>query len=113
MKNPLLIAILITGIMYIIVGIYAWKLSKPMHFWAGLRVKEKDIVDIKAYNRANGLMWITYALVYILCAILVLLGHMLWGLVVLIVGSSLGLIGLMYTYVRIYEKYRVKSQNEK
>lgn len=35
------------------IGIYAWKRKKPMWFWSGSSVKESEIRDIKAYNRAN------------------------------------------------------------
>ena len=44
---------LITGF-----GIYAWNRKKPMWFWSGSSVKENEISDIRAYNHANGVMWI-------------------------------------------------------
>lgn len=44
------------------IGIYAWKRKKPMWFWSGSSVKESEIRDIKAYNRANGIMWMIYSI---------------------------------------------------
>ena len=34
-----------------------------MWFWSGSSVKENEISDIRAYNHANGVMWIVYSLV--------------------------------------------------
>ena len=36
-------------------GIYAMKRKKPMWFWSGKEVKEREIADIPAYNKANGI----------------------------------------------------------
>ena len=41
------------------VGIFAWHSKKPMWLWSGSTVKEEEITDVPAYNRANGIMWIT------------------------------------------------------
>ena len=46
----ILVSALFTGI-----GIYAWKRKKPMWFWSGSTVRESEITDIPAYNRANGI----------------------------------------------------------
>ena len=52
-------SMLITGI-----GIYAWKRKKPMWFWSETTVSENEINDIPAYNKANGIMWICYSLIF-------------------------------------------------
>ena len=41
--------------------IYAWRREKPMWFWSGSTVRESEISDISAYNKANGIMWIVYS----------------------------------------------------
>ena len=46
------------------IGIYALRCKKPMWFWAGSKVEEYEITDIPKYNRANGIMWIAYSLVF-------------------------------------------------
>ena len=33
-----------------------------MWFWSGQAVGEDEIGDVKAYNRANGIMWIVFSL---------------------------------------------------
>ena len=42
------------------VGIFAWTRKKPMWFWSGSTVKKSEITDVRAYNRANGIMWICF-----------------------------------------------------
>ena len=49
----------ITGI-----GVYAWRRKKPMWFWSGTKVRESEISDVPAYNRANAIMWICYSAVF-------------------------------------------------
>ena len=44
------VSLLFTGI-----SIYACRRKKPMWFWSGSTVKESEITDIAAYNRANGI----------------------------------------------------------
>ena len=46
------------------IGIYAWRREKPMWFWSGSTVDEKEISDIPAYNKANGIMWICYSALF-------------------------------------------------
>jgi len=52
-------SMVITGI-----GFFAWKRKKPMWFWSGSTVDESEINDVEAYNRANGMMWISFSLVF-------------------------------------------------
>ena len=51
------VSALFTGI-----GIYAMRRKKPMWFWSGTTVREEEIRDVAAYNRANGYMWIFFSL---------------------------------------------------
>ena len=39
-------------------------------FWAGSTVSSEEISDVKAYNKANGIMWICYGLTFLLIPIL-------------------------------------------
>lgn len=95
------VSALFTGI-----GIYAWKRKKPMWFWSGSTVSESAITDIPAYNRANGIMWICYSLVFWISAIMGLFEIAAAG-IVLIVGCLVGTPILVIVYGRIYKKYKV------
>ena len=43
------------SILFTALGIFAWRRKQPMWFWSGSTVSEKEISDIPAYNRANGI----------------------------------------------------------
>lgn len=52
------------GSVYVLLGIFSLNLKSPMWFWSGSKVNENEIKDIKAYNRANGIMWISFGTVF-------------------------------------------------
>ena len=59
-----LIIMIPIGILFTCLGIYAWRRKKPMWFWSGREVRETEISDIPAYNKANGLMWTAFSAVF-------------------------------------------------
>ncbi len=95
------VSALITGI-----GIYAWKRRKPMWFWSGSTVSEEEISDVPAYNRANGIMWISFSAVFWISTALGLFHQEAAG-IVLEAGCLAGVPALIFTYQKIYKKYRV------
>lgn len=94
------LASLFTGI-----GIYAWNRKKPMWFWSGSTVKEREITDVRAYNRANGIMWIAFSLIYWAGAVLSCFESKAVGPLIMI-GTLVGIVFLIVTYQKIYRKYR-------
>jgi hypothetical protein len=96
------IAALLTG-----VGIFAWRREKPMWFWAGTEIKEEDISDVPAYNRANAVMWVSYSLVFWAAAIVAMHSVAAAGVIV-IAGAVGGAIAMMLVWHRIYAKYSGK-----
>ena len=94
------VSLLITGI-----GIYAWRRKKPMWFWSGSTVKESEISDIAAYNRANGIMWLAFSLILWVSTILGAM-NMKAGGIALIAGCFIGVPILPIIYGKIYQKYR-------
>ena len=96
-------SMVITGI-----GIFAWKRKKPMWFWSGSTVDESEIADIPAYNRANGIMWIIYSLVFWAGAILGVYQIDIAGIVVA-AGCLGGIPLLVLAYTKIYNKYRIRK----
>ena len=87
------------------IGIFAWKRTAPMWFWAGSTVSEDEISDIPAYNRANGIMWIVYSLVFWFSTFACFISMNVAG-VSLGVGSLAGIPVLVVAYNRIYDRYR-------
>ena len=87
------------------IGIFAWTRKKPMWFWSGSTVKESEITDVPAYNRANGIMWICFSLIYWVAAVLGIFRVEAAG-VVIGVGTLVGIVLLIVAYKKIYNKYR-------
>jgi len=87
------------------IGIFAWTRKKPMWFWSGSTVKENEISDVPAYNRANGIMWICYSLIFWTAAVLGIFSARAAGPVIA-VGTLVGIVGLIVAYKQIYKKYR-------
>ncbi len=94
-------SMLFTGI-----GIYAWRRKKPMWFWSGTEVKESEISDVPAYNRANGIMWVVYSVVYWIAAFSAIWSYVI-ALILVIAGSVIGIPVLIIAYRKIYKKYKI------
>ncbi len=93
-------SLLFTGI-----GMYALRTKKPMWFWSGSTVRAEELTDVKAYNRANALMWLGYSLIYWASTILGFWQMTAAG-IVLVFGCVLGTPLLAVIYHKIYLKYR-------
>lgn len=91
--------------LFTIIGIYAWNRKKPMWFWAGSTVKESEITDISAYNRANGRMWIVYSLPLWVSTFLGSRNGII-ALILIVADCVIGLPLLVIVYKRIYAKYK-------
>ena len=85
-------------------GIYAWRRKKPMWFWSGSVVEEDEISDIPAYNRANGIMWLVFSLIFWSSTILGIF-NMKGAGILLFLGCVPGIIILPIVYGRIYDRY--------
>lgn len=94
------------GLLFFFIGVYAIKLETPMAFYSGVEVKPTNIKDIKKYNKENGIMWMIYSLWYFISAIVIFINGII-SMIFLILGCSLGIIILAFTYKHIYKKYKV------
>ena len=102
-----LVIMIPTSALFTGLGIFAWRRKKPMWFYSGSTVSEKEIADIPGYNRANGIMWLAFSAVFWISTVLGCCS-MAAGGIVLMVGSIIALPLLPITYSRIYKKYRRK-----
>lgn len=82
------------------IGIFAWKRKKPVHFWSGSEVKEEEISDVSAYNKANGIMWLVFSAVFWLSTFLGMFGMKIAG-IVLGIGCIAGIPLLVAAYQKI------------
>ena len=87
-----------------LIALWAYRRPDPMHFWSGSTIKPETITDIPAYNRANGIMWVIYAVVFIILGILsfysVIMAAIAMG-IVCVPGTGI----LIYAWMRIHKKY--------
>lgn len=93
------------GAIFIGIGIYSIRKKTPIHFWAGTMVKDQEISDIKAYNRENGIMWITYGSTYVLAGLIALISIAI-GAVFLAIAGVVGIVFLILGYNSIYNNYK-------
>ena len=101
----------IVGAVFIAMGIYDMnsKRAKPFGFWANAEVEA--IEDVKAYNRALGILWCVYGILFVLMGLpLLVLNEKNGGLIAIpMVGTMIISIGTMVVYsIGIEAKYRKK-----
>ena len=87
------------------IGLYARRMKTPMWFWSGVAVDPDSITDVPAYNKANGRMWMLYSLWYWVSCLVYAVSAVA-AMVILMVGSTVGAILLMFAYRRIESKYK-------
>ena len=105
MSNLYFLIIMVpTSLLFTSIGIYAWRRKKPMWFWAGDTVSEDEITDVRAYNRANGIMWLCFSLPLWIGTIVVVCHN------IILVDATVGLVLMMITYTFIRKKYK-KSEH--
>ena len=94
------------AILFYSIGIYATKLEKPMWFWSGTDVNVSEITDVASYNKENGRMWKLYSLWYFASGVAEIWNSIL-ALAFLLLGCSVGIALLVWSYQKIYNKYKV------
>lgn len=102
----------IMGVFFIVMGIYDMnsKKAKPFGFWANAEVG--PIEDVKGYNRALGMLWCVYGVLFMVIGVpLLILNEQNAGLIMIpVIGVMLISIGAMAVYtVGIEAKYRKKK----
>ena len=92
------------GLLFIGIGIFSMVRKTPMHFWSGSKVLPQQLLDVKCYNRENGIMWIVYAIPYFVTAALYFLSPTA-ATVLLLAACFAGIPLLILNYKRIWNKY--------
>ena len=100
----------IIGVLFIVMGIYDFnsKKAKTFGFWANAEVA--PIEDVKGYNRALGILWCAYGVLFTLIGLPLLDGQNSGLIIIPILGAMLISIAAMVAYVvGIEPKYRKKK----
>lgn len=87
------------GVLFIVMGIYDLnsKKAKPFGFWANAEVVH--IEDARGYNRALGILWCVYGVLFILIGLPLLDGQNSGLIIIPILGAMLISIAAMVAYV--------------
>ena len=103
----------IMGVLFIAMGIYDLnsKKAKPFGFWANAEVA--PIEDAKGYNRALGILWCVYGVLFTLIG-LPLLDEQNSGLIILSIlcAMLISIAAIVVYVVGIEPKYRKKKKME-
>jgi len=103
-----ILSVLLSSLTFVGFGVFALKKHTPIHFWAGTVVKAEEISDVKAYNKANGIMWISYGIIICLSGLLSTIWKKDEFVLAWVVFIFIGLIAMMIIYGKIKEKYKVR-----
>lgn len=95
------------ALIFVIIGISAGKMKKPMNFWSGTTVDPATVKDIPGYNLANRRMWLLFSLPFWLLGVVYFWSPLVAGLG-LTLAAILGVVWLLWYYSRIKHKYIIK-----
>lgn len=97
-------------LLFIVMGIYDFnsKKAKPFGFWANVKVA--SIEDVKGYNRALGILWMVYGVLFTLIGLPLLAGQNSPFILLSILGAMVIGIAAMIVYtIGIESKYCKKK----
>ncbi len=96
------IIFVLVALIFVVIGISAFFAKKPMGFFANAEMFE--VTDVKAYNRAVGIMWCIYGIVMIILGIPLLAGQNSPYALLTMAGVVVETIALVVVYVLVIEK---------
>ena len=94
----------ILGVAFIGLGIYVIFSKKEAAFGFWANAKTFEVTDIKAYNKALGILWIIYGVGFVLLGLPILEGANSAGIVLTILGTMFEAIVAMVIYITVIEK---------
>lgn len=111
-----ILILLLCSSIFIAIGIFALRKKEPINFWANDPdyIKHEAIVDVKAYNRKCGMIWILFGFLFFL-PILMRLYHPFpdWILGIFIIFISVvGMITMMIYYEYLHDVYTKKVNSD-
>ena len=101
---------IMVGVFFIGMGIYDLnsRKEKPFGFWANAEIA--PVEDVKGYNRALGILWCVYGVMFIFIGFPLLAGENSGLIILSVLGTMLLSIAAMIVYtIGIEPKYRKKK----
>ena len=97
----------IVAVIFIVIGIYVMSRGKPMWLWAGSKISESEINDVKGYNQAVGKMWCVFSIPMFVGGIVEFILP-ISSILILLLTCTVGIGFVVWYYHKIEEKYFVK-----
>ena len=98
------------SLVFVAIGICDLRAKEVVGFWSNGKKPLVDEENIKAYNRAVGILWIAYAVVFMLLGFPLLAGDNSPLVVITLLGSLAEIVALMAVYVLVIEKKYCKKK---
>ncbi len=94
----------VLGLAFVGLGIYDILSKKEVAFGFWANAKTFEVKDVKAYNKALGILWIVFGVVFILIGLPMLGGTNSAGIIITILGTMFEVIAAMVIYITVIEK---------
>lgn len=95
---------ILVSLIFVGIGIYDLRAKEVVGFWANGKKPPVKEEELKAYNRAVGILWIAYAVVLMLLGLPLLAGDDSPLIVITLLGAVAEVVILMAVYVLVIEK---------
>lgn len=96
----------ICGAIFVLIGFSCFKKTEPTGFWSGVEVRKDEVIDVKGYNVANGIMWCIFSIFFWVSGILAIFNSFV-AVVMLIIACTVGIVGLILGYGWIKRRFFV------
>ncbi len=99
------------GAIFILLGFSCFKQTTPTGFWSGVDVKAEEVTDVKAYNKANGIMWCVFSVFFWISGIAAIFNSVV-SVIFMVLSCTVGIIGLIIGYGMIKRRYFVSYRDK-
>ena len=99
----------VCAIVFVFIAFSSFRRKSPMNFWSGTEVREEQVTDVKKYNYANGVLWLGYSLFFWIAGLLSFTDTS-YGMLVSVLGCTVGLVYLVLGYRWIKHRYFVECR---
>lgn len=100
------------GLFIALIGISTMRSKRPDYFWSLYDVEARDLKDLKAYNKANGWLWLIFSSGFFAFAIIMTIipsnwiNSPVWGGMIF-TWIVLCLMFMTSRHKKIYKKYKI------
>ena len=105
------VACIVCFLVFAGLGVYFCLSKTPANFWSGEKISPSAVSDVKKYNRANGIMWIVYGVLYLIPAVFAFINIPVSGAIICVL-TFIGVPILIFIYTKIIrQKYFISKSS--